>query len=149
MLRDLLSIYPQWESLVSIVEEDGLNYFNIDVPPASGGTAGSLVISSLYNGEITVFFDNYHRHCASILPAENASDSGIEFIAQILREDLAIVSYLSCGDELIREGAFASDAVAIADLPKANHEYFYTNGIRIRSWKGSYDCDIYAPYVSI
>jgi len=148
MAEDLLSVFPDWDRLLSVVMEDGLNFFRIEVPPLPGAKIGPLSITSLYNEEITVYFDSYHRHYASILPSVDELVGAIPFIQQLLNEKLVVVSYLCSGDSLIKDGAFSGMVVPVAEIPNANYEYYFANALRVRSWKGTYDNEFPAPYVS-
>ena len=148
MAADLLSEFPEWVSFLSVVTEDGLNFFRVEVPSLPGAKGGPLGITSLYNEEITVHFDSCHRHYASILPSAEEPTGAISFIQQLLSEELAVVSYLCSGDSLIKDGVFFGSAVPVAEIPNANYEYYYANALRVRSWRGTYDSDFPAPYVS-
>lgn len=148
MAEDLFSVFPDWERFLSVVTEDGLNFFRVEVPPLTGARHGPLGVTSLYNDEITVYFDSCHRHYASILPSADEPAGAISFIQQLLNEELAVVSYLCSGDNLIKDGVCFGSAVPVAEIPNANYEYYYANALRVRSWKGTYDSDFPAPYVS-
>jgi hypothetical protein len=148
MAEDLFSVFPDWECFLSVVTEDGLNFFRVEVPPSPGAKNGPLGITSRYNEEITVYFGSCHRHYASILPSAEESAGAISFIQQLLNEELVVVSYLCSGDNLIEDGVLLGAAVPVAELPDANYEYYYANALRVRSWKGTYDNDFPAPYVS-
>lgn len=148
MLEDLFFVFPEWKSFLSVVTEDGLNFFLIEIPPFPGAKAGPLGITSLHNEEITVSFDSCHHHYASVLPSPQEPTGAVTFIQQLLNEELAIVSYLCSGDDLIKDGVFSGSAVPVAEIPNTNYEYYYANALRIRSWKGTYDNDFSAPYVS-
>ena len=148
MAEDLFSVFPDWKQFLSVVAEDGINFFRVEVPPLPGTKNGPLGVTSLYNEEITVYFDSCHRHYTSILPSTEEPSSAIDFIQQLLNEELVVVSYLCSGDNLIKDGVFTGAAVPAAEIPDANHEYYYANALRVRSWKGTYDNDFPAPYVS-
>jgi len=148
MVEDLFSVFPDWERFLSVVTEDGLNFFRVEVPPSTGAKSGPLGITSLYNEEITVYFGSCHRHYASILPSAKEPTGAVSFIQQLLNEELAVVSYLCSGDSLIKDGVSFGSAVPVAEIPNANYEYYYANALRVRSWKGTYDSDLPAPYVS-
>ena len=148
MASDLFSVFPDWECFLSVVTEDGLNFFLIEVPAVPGAKNGPLGITSQYNDEITVYFDSCHRHYSTILPSATEPSGAISFIRQLLNEDLAVVSYLCSGDDLIEDGVFSGSDVPVNEIPTANYEYYYANAIRVRSWKGTYDREFYAPYVS-
>jgi len=148
MAEDLLSVFPDWNRFLSVVSEDGLNFFRVEVPPLPGAKIGPLGITSLYNEEITVYFDSYHRHYASILPSVEEPVGAIPLIQQLLHEKLVVVSYLCSGDSLIKDGAFSGMVVPAAEIPNTNCEYYYANALRVRSWKGTYDKEFPAPYVS-
>lgn len=148
MAADLFSVFPDWKQFLSAVTEDGLKFFRIEVPPSPGAKNGPLGVTSLYNEEITVYFDSCHRHYASILPSAEEPSGAIAFIQQLLNEELVVVSYLCSGDNLIKDGVFAGAAVPVAEIPDGNYEYYYANALRVRSWKGTYDNDFSAPYVS-
>ncbi len=148
MAEDLFSVFPEWERFLSVVTEDGRDFFRVEVPPSPGAKGGPLGITSLYNEEITVYFDSCHRHYTSILPSAEEPTGAVPFIRKLLNEELAVVSYLCSGDSLIKDGVFSGAAVAVAEIPNANYEYYYANALRVRSWKGTYDNDIPAPYVS-
>jgi hypothetical protein len=148
MAEDLFSVFPDWERFLSFVTEDGLSFFRVEVPPSPGAKSGPLGITSQYNEEITVYFDSCHRHYASILPSAEEPAGAVSFIRQLLNEELAVVSYLCSGDSLIKNGVFSGSALPVAEIPNANYEYYYANALRVRSWKGSYDSDFPAPYVS-
>ena len=148
MAADLLSVFPEWGRFLSVETEDGLNFFRIEVPPPPEAKAGPLGITSLYNEEITVYFDSCHHHYVSILPSAEEPKGAISFIQQLLSEEFVVVSYLCSGDSLIKDGVFSGSAVPVAEIPSANYEYYYANALRVRSWKGTYDSDFPAPYVS-
>ncbi|MBN8284998.1 hypothetical protein [Zoogloea sp.] len=148
MAEDLFSVFPDWEHFLTVVAEDGLNFFRVEVPPSPGGKNGPLGITSLYNEEITVYFGSCHRHYASILPSAEESAGAISFIQQLLSEERVVVSYLCSGDNVIKDGVFSGSAVLVSEIPDANYEYYYANALRVRSWKGTYDNDFPAPYVS-
>jgi hypothetical protein len=148
MAEELFSVFPDWERFLSVVTEDGLSFFRVEVPPSPEAKNGPLGVTSLYNEEITVYFDSCHHHYASILPSAEEPDGAIPFIRQLLNEELAVVSYLCSGDSLIKNGVFSGAAVPVAEIPNANYEYYYANALRVRSWKGTYDSDFPAPYVS-
>ena len=148
MAKDLFSVFPDWKQFLSVVTEDDLNFFRVEVPPPLGGSNGTLGITLLYNEEITVYFDSCHRHYATILSSAEESTGAISFIQQLFNEELAVVSYLCSGDNLIKDGVFSGVAVPVAEIPNANYEYPYANAMRVRSWKGTYDSDFPAPYVS-
>jgi hypothetical protein len=148
MAEELLSVFPEWERFLTVVTEDGLNFLSVEVPPLSSAKNGPLGITSLHNEEITVYYDSCHRHYASILPSEEEPIGAVSFIQQLLDEELVVVSYLCSGDSLIKDGVFTGAAVPAAKIPTANYEYYYANALRVRSWKGTYDNDFPAPYVS-
>ncbi|MBR8332109.1 hypothetical protein KDW69_10670 [Burkholderia ambifaria] len=147
MAEDLLSVFPDWRSHLSIVANAGENYFNVRVPALAASKGGPLEVSSLYNGEVTVFYATTHRHFFSVLGNADEAAGAVEFIRKILDEQLAVVSYICTGDQTIRDGFFSSVAVPADKIPRANYEYYYTTSMRVRSWRGTFDADFAAPYV--
>lgn len=148
MAEDLLSAYPDWDHLLTVVTEDGFNFFRVEVPPLPGVKISPRGITSLYSEEITIYFDSYHCHYASILPSVDEPVGAIPLIQQLLNEELVVVSYLCSGDSLIKDGVFSGMLVPVAEIPSKNYEYYYANALRIRSWKGTYDNEFPAPYIS-
>ena len=148
MADELFSVFPEWRPLLSVISEDDLNFFCVEVPPLPGAKNGPLGITSQYNEELTVYFDSCHRHYATILPTAEEPTGAVSFIHQLLNEELAVVSYLCSGDSLIKDGVFSGGAVPVSEIPNANYEYYYATAIRVRSWKGTYDNDFPALYVS-
>lgn len=146
MAEDLFSVFPEWEQFLSVLADDGINYFRVIVPPLPKAKNGPLCVTSLY--EIIVSYDSDHRHYTSILPSTEEPSGAIDFIRQLLNEELVVVSYLCSGDDLIKDGVFTGGAVPAAEIPDANYEFYYANALRVRSWKGTYDDDFPAPYVS-
>ncbi|MBN3781110.1 hypothetical protein G3O06_26725 [Burkholderia sp. Ac-20345] len=147
MAEDLLSVFPNWGSHLSIVANAGENYFNVRVPSLAASKGGVLEVSSLYNDEVTVFYATTHRHFFSVLGNTDEAGGASEFIRKILDEQLAVVSYICAGDSTIRDGVFSSVAVPADKIPRANYEYYYTTSMRVRSWRGTFDADFAAPYV--
>ncbi|RQQ33572.1 hypothetical protein DF111_14565 [Burkholderia stagnalis] len=147
MAGDLLSVFPNWRSHFYIVASAGENFFNVQVPALAASKGGPLEVSSLYNGEVTVFYATTHRHFFSVLGNADEAGGAVDFIRKILDEQLAVVSYICTGDSTIRDGVFSSSAVPVDKIPRANYEYYYTTSMRVRSWKGTYDVDFAAPYV--
>ena len=88
MAEDLFSVFPDWKQFLSVVAEDGINFFRVEVPPLPGAKNGPLGVTSLYNEESTVYFDSCHRHYTSILPSTEEPSSAIAFIQQLLNEEL-------------------------------------------------------------
>jgi hypothetical protein len=147
MARDLFSVFPDWERYLSLVAEDGLNFFKVEVPSPNGDTHPSLGVTSLYNDEITVYFDSCHYHYASILTSENEPQGAISFIRQLINEELVVLSYICVGDNLIKDGVCGGSPVPVGEVPTANYEYYYASTMRVRSWKGTYNKEFSAPYV--
>lgn len=148
MAEDLFSAFPDWERHLTIVADDGENFFNVQVPAPEGSKGGPLEVSSLYNQEMTVFYGSIHQHFCSVLGNADEPGGAIAVIKKLLNEQLVVVSYICTGDANIKDGVFSSNLVPPSEIPDANYEYYYTTTMRVRSWRGTFDADIAAPYVS-
>lgn len=148
MVEELFIEFPEWKPFLSVIPENGLNFFRIEVPSWPKTNNSPLGITSQYNGEITVYFDTCHHHYTAMQPSKADPTGALAFIRQILHEEVAVVSYIYIGVELIADGAHHGAFVPIDQIPTANHEYPYAIALRVRSWKGTYNNEFPAPYLS-
>ncbi|WP_414440121.1 hypothetical protein [Burkholderia sp. 22PA0106] len=147
MAEDLLSVFPNWREHISFISESGENRLKIQVPPPVGSNGDSLEIYVLDDQDVMVCYASTHGHFFSVLGTEDDPHGAIEFIREILDERRAVVSYIWLGDAATPNGFVASGSVPVGRIPSANHEYYYTTLIRVRSWKGTYDAEFDAPYI--
>lgn len=147
MAGDLVTAFPNWRNHLSVVSNDGENYFKVQVPSPAGSKGGPLEVYSSDDQEVTVCYAGTHRHFFSVLGDVKEAEGAIEFIRKILDEQRVVVSYIWHGDATLRDGFVSSGSVPVDQIPRANYEYYYTTWMRVRSWKGTYDADFAAPYI--
>ena len=126
----------------ALVDEDGDLYIEIAAPAASDLSFGLWIAT--WNGEVTVGFDDYHRHFGDGAAPDGGASQAVDFVNaaldladRILAERIASVSWFDT-DRMRASGGIE------ADRPfKVESAGFR---IRIRSWSGKFNRDIPQPF---
>lgn len=124
MADRLLRAFPQWEPYARLAPDAHSQemHFEIRVPAPVPREAALDLLISTERGELTVYFDEYHRHFArsSRLPLEESLDNAVAYIRAILNEEIVVGRWI----------AFL--AVEIDTIQPGQTPY-------IRSWRGTYN----------
>lgn len=137
--EQLFAKYPDWRKYAKFDNEaDGKPFIRLEVPsPVAASSTGGLILSTA-NEEVTVEFDYYHSHFDDMVgDGENfGTEAALAFIDQILREEVAVVSWWN-GDDWR-----GSSTIEAGEFPIASQAMNPFSRTRVRSWKGTLDADI-------
>jgi hypothetical protein len=145
---ELFAEYPEWESLFESKSNTGSGYFRLVVPSPNRAHLGELGLTTEYNDEVTIHFHNYHAHFESLRPSQTEKGDALGLIRKLVTEELVLVEYGYFGVDFIEDGWQGSQLVAPTGIPTGNFEYYYSSKIRVVSWRGTYDREWDAPYLS-
>lgn len=135
--EELFLAYPDWSEFK--IKDTATGNVYIEVPKKRA----SSLIKSLYiiiDEEVTVGLDYYHCHFDLMAGSNEDLDEhkALPFIEKLISESVSIVSWWK-DDRMICAGQMESGGSIDSDGYTGDF-----NRIRVRSWKGSYDQDIYA-----
>jgi hypothetical protein len=146
--RRLFDLYPQWRSLAravarnhpdiaadNVASPDNGGHFlavTVTAPGAPDRVLPLLIETDAY--DVTVSFDQFHAHCP--WPAQEPDDP-LTLIAELLREDFAVISHATDDGPFGGGTPMPRDAVP----PRRPRQPDRHLRARIRSWKGTLDRD--------
>lgn len=138
---EIFTAFPEWQAFAREEQADGGSSFLIIkvTPPLEADVEHGLVVDT-QNQEVTVGFDYYHSHFDQWVGDGDdfGPEAALEFVKQILNEEVAIVSWWQ--DEQWR-GSSPLEAGASPQPPSWKTSF---NRVRIRSWKGTLNADFSA-----
>ncbi len=138
---EIFAAFPEWQAFArEEPADDGSFFLLIQITPPSESNVEHGLFIDTQNQEVTVGFDYYHSHFDQWIGDGDhfGIEAALEFVRQILNEEVAIVSWWE--DETWR-GSAQLEAGASPPQPSWQTSF---NRIRIRSWKGTLNVDFSA-----
>lgn len=129
----IFSVFPEWKPFATEELRREEYVLRIDVPCPHGQQNCALTIGT-WNGEITVYFNEFHSHFNSFSEGDKW-DQALPFINDLIGEQTAIASYWQ-NDKHLGSSCFKVDAPD----PGAS-SFKRANQVRVRSWRGTYNRD--------
>jgi hypothetical protein len=129
----IFAVYPEWKLFATEELRGEEDVLRIEVPSPLGQQNCTLTLGT-WNGEITVYFNEFHSHFSSFSEGDEW-DQALPFINALLDEQIAIASYW-------RDGKHLGSSCFKIDTPDPGASSFRrANQVRVRSWRGTYNKD--------
>lgn len=139
----IFDTFPDLKEFSSNDEKYGERFISVVVPCPSD--ASKKLEISIHEDEVTVAFSGWHGHYSE---SYGNIDNLTQVIEEIFSEKQAVCSYICEEAPPIKAGAFVSALMTISELPTENTEYYYAMEIQHTSWRGTFNRNIRAEYIS-
>lgn len=136
-LRYVEALYPHWLPYARILpkQETGLEHVKLTIPDPPGISRQQPLEVSTWDGEITVFFGDFHTHFPWPEGFDGFDNRGrvMDYLQALLNEEIIVTSIWTEGRLKLSSTTRSGNLAKLISVPAGDHE------LRIASWRGTYD----------